>query len=143
MKKFSQLAILLLVPCLSCAGTAPSPVDLVLRAEVDPSASSSTAFELGGRTMHFGEPIAIQASSVHPTSDSLGRPAIGIEFAEAESARISEWTQAHIGGQIGIFLGDQLMSAPTLNSELQDSVIIQSDFTPSEVQEFIHSLQGK
>lgn len=93
--------------------------------------------------MHFGEPIAIQASSVHPTSDSLGRPAIGIEFAEAESARISEWTQAHIGGQIGIFLGDQLMSAPTLNSELQDSVIIQSDFTPSEVQEFIHSLQGK
>lgn len=144
MKKASLLATPLLAACFSCAqlDPAPSPANLVLRASVDPSTVPSTAFELGSQTLHFGEPVEFKASNVYPTSDSAGFPAVAVEFSEAESTRVSEWSQAHLDKQIGLFVDGELLTAPRLSTPIQDSLIIQGDFSSVELVELVRSLRG-
>jgi SecD/SecF fusion protein len=59
-----------------------------------------------------------------PTSDQMGAPAVGFEFDPQGAQYFSELTRANKGKRLGTILDNKLITAPTINSEIGRSGII-------------------
>jgi len=67
------------------------------------------------------------------SQDSYGYPAIGFELPEARSADFERFTTERVEQRLAIVLDGQIRSAPTLNSKLKSSGIIEGRFKEDEV----------
>ena len=59
-------------------------------------------------------------SNAFVSSDQLGNPAVGFEFRDEGPELFEQLTTRLIGNQIAIFLDDELLSAPVVNSVIRD-----------------------
>ncbi|MBT5775117.1 MAG: protein translocase subunit SecD [Dehalococcoidia bacterium] len=59
-------------------------------------------------------------SNAFVSSDQLGNPAVGFEFQDEGPQLFEQLTTRLIGNQIAIFLDDELLSAPVVNSVIRD-----------------------
>lgn len=57
--------------------------------------------------------------------DSIGRPLVAFEFNSEGGRLFQQITRRNIGKPLGIFLDDQLISAPTVQAEISDSGVIE------------------
>jgi preprotein translocase subunit SecD len=78
---------------------------------------------------------------VHPDEDERSRPAIGFSFRGAGRKQFEEVTEANRGRGLAIILDDELFTAPTIQSRISGTGIIQGDFTAAEVADLISVLQ--
>ncbi len=59
-------------------------------------------------------------SNAFVSADQLGNPAVGFEFQDEGPQLFEQLTTRLIGNQIAIFLDDELLSAPVVNSVIRD-----------------------
>jgi protein-export membrane protein SecD len=72
---------------------------------------------------------------------SAAGPSISLEFTKEGATRFAEITKAEIGRPVGIFLDNQLISAPTVRQEIKDGrAEISGQFTVAEAQALTRNL---
>src|SRR5947209_13183744 len=91
-------------------------------------------------------------SRTYATSDERLQPAVGFQFNRQGARRFGQLTREHLPEegdafkyQLAILLDNLVMSAPSINSEIRDSGIIEGGgqgFKPKEVQHLINILQA-
>ena len=91
-------------------------------------------------------------SRTYPTTDERLQPAVGFQFNRQGARRFGQLTREHLPEegdafkyQLAILLDNLVMSAPSINSEIRDSGIIEGGgqgFKPKEVQHLINILQA-
>lgn len=91
-------------------------------------------------------------SRVFATTDERLQPAVGFQFNRQGARRFGQLTREHLPEegdafkyQLAILLDNLVMSAPSINSEIRDSGIIEGGgqgFKPKEVQHLINILQA-
>ncbi|MEM7625205.1 MAG: protein translocase subunit SecD [Planctomycetota bacterium] len=74
------------------------------------------------------------------TSDELGRPAVGFALDGPGAGLLSELTGPNVGRQMAIVLDGELMSAPTLQSQLSSGGTITGEFSNAEFQYLLNTL---
>ena len=74
------------------------------------------------------------------TSDELGRPAVGFSLDGRGAELLSELTGPNVGRQMAIVLDGELMSAPTLQSQLSSGGTITGEFSNAEFQYLLNTL---
>ncbi|MBI9017146.1 MAG: protein translocase subunit SecD [Phycisphaerae bacterium] len=78
----------------------------------------------------------------YPTSDSLGKPAIGFEFNEIGAGKFAKLTNANKDLPLCILLDGEAISAPNINSTISKSGIIQGSFSMREVNDMCDKLNA-
>jgi protein-export membrane protein SecD len=68
------------------------------------------------------------------TLDQFNQWQINFELTSAGSGQFYEYTRAHIGQQLAIVLDGTVLSAPVINAAIQDSGVIEGQFTEDEAQ---------
>ena len=91
-------------------------------------------------------------SRTYPTTDERLQPAVGFQFNRQGARRFGQLTREHLPEegdafkyQLAILLDNLVMSAPSINSEIRDSGIIEGGgqgFKPKEVEHLIKILQA-
>ncbi len=91
-------------------------------------------------------------SRTYATSDERLQPAVGFQFNHQGARKFGQLTREHLPEegdafkyQLAILLDNLVMSAPSINSEIRDSGIIEGGgqgFKPKEVQHLINILQA-
>jgi SecD/SecF fusion protein len=91
-------------------------------------------------------------SRTYQTADERLQPAVGFQFNRQGARRFGQLTREHLPEegeafkyQLAILLDQLVMSAPSINSEIRDSGIIEGGgqgFKPKEVQHLINILQA-
>src|SRR4051794_11281112 len=91
-------------------------------------------------------------SRTYQTADERLQPAVGFQFNRQGARRFGQLTREHLPEegdafkyQLAILLDNLVMSAPSINSEIRDSGIIEGGgqgFKPKEVQHLINILQA-
>ncbi len=77
------------------------------------------------------------------TGQNLGAPSVQLEFDEEGAKLFSEITKRNIGKQVGIFLDDQILSAPTVQQEIiGGTAIITGQFTLDEAKNLALSINS-
>lgn len=74
------------------------------------------------------------------TSDELGRPAVGFALDGPGAQLLGELTGPNVGRQMAIVLDGELMSAPTLQSQLSTGGTITGEFSNAEFQYLLNTL---
>lgn len=74
------------------------------------------------------------------SQDELGRQAVGFRMDESGAAKLGNLTGTHVGQAMAIVLDDEVISAPTINSRISNSGIIQGNFSPEELQYLIKTM---
>ena len=126
----SFLGVVLVLASSACghATTARTdPPGSILEFAVPPSAgerAKATRYEHDGLALELGPRRSFRISAATLESDPTGYPALGFEIASDQREEFRLWTAAHVGGPLGIFLDGRLVSAPTLQSELPGSGIV-------------------
>ncbi len=69
----------------------------------------------------------------YPSADRLGRPAVSFELDNAGGSLMGKLTAAHLRKPMAIVLDGQVYSAPTLQSQITTSGIIQGNFSQEEI----------
>ena len=82
----------------------------------------------------------LKRAQVQFGSQSIG-PTISIEFDKQGGDLFAELTKEHIGKRIGIYLDNQLLSAPVVREEIKDGrAEISGDFTVEEARTLVRNL---
>jgi len=80
--------------------------------------------------------------SASPSQGQLGQPVVQFMLA-AEGAKIfADATGSNIGRALAIVLDGKVVSAPTINSRISDSGIIEGNFTSEEVLDLVTTLRS-
>ncbi|MGE3822377.1 MAG: protein translocase subunit SecD, partial [Isosphaeraceae bacterium] len=126
----------------------PRPTDLIVREEkVSPGKSELWILCVKDRQDVTGKYL----SRVYATSDEHLQPAVGFTFNRQGARRFGTLTREHLPDaddfryQLAIILDHVVTSAPSINSEIRDSGIIEgggSGFKAKEVDHLITILQG-
>ncbi|MEZ6317656.1 MAG: protein translocase subunit SecD [Phycisphaerales bacterium] len=75
-----------------------------------------------------------------PTSDQLGRPAIGFEMDARGARQMGELTGPHVGDPMAVLLDDEVYTAPNINERLTRNIQISGDFSQEEISYVIRTL---
>ncbi|GJM19854.1 MAG: hypothetical protein DHS20C14_20670 [Phycisphaeraceae bacterium] len=79
-------------------------------------------------------------AAAFPSSDQVGRPAIGFEM-DARGARfLGNLTGPHVGDHMAVLLDDEVYTAPNLIARISRNGQITGDFTDSEISYVIRTL---
>ena len=85
----------------------------------------------------------------YPTTDEMGKPAVGFMFDARGASRFGKLTDAHKkpeGGRVGnvmaVLLDDEVYSAPNIQSKITDSGIISGSFTRQEVMDMVDTFKA-
>lgn len=78
-----------------------------------------------------------------PTKANLDYPALGFELRAERVEDFTHFTARIVKRRLGIVLNSELRSAPTLNSRLLGSAIIEGKFTDSEVQDLLARMRAQ
>lgn len=79
-------------------------------------------------------------TAAFPTSDQLGRPAIGFRMDPKGASLLGDLTERNQGRKMAIVLDDQVYSAPRINSRISNEGIIEGVFTPSEINYLVKTM---
>lgn len=79
---------------------------------------------------------------VFPTTGSLDYPALGFELRKERTDAFAEFTGKHVKRSLAIVLDSAVRSAPTLNSRLLGSAMIEGKFTDAEVKDLVERLRA-
>lgn len=80
--------------------------------------------------------------SSHPTSDEVGRRAIGFNLDIKGGDLFHNITSKNQNRPLAIILDDKAISAPNINSPIRDRGIIQGIFTPTQVSDMVDKLNA-
>ncbi|MCL5280435.1 MAG: protein translocase subunit SecD [Planctomycetes bacterium] len=80
--------------------------------------------------------------SSHPTSDDIGRRAIGFNLDLRGGDLFYNVTSKNQNRPLAIILDDKAISAPNINSPIRDKGIIQGTFTPTQVTDMVDKLNA-
>ncbi len=80
--------------------------------------------------------------SSHPTSDDIGRRAIGFNLDLKGGDLFYNVTSKNQNRPLAIVLDDKAISAPNINSPIRDRGIIQGTFTPTQVTDMVDKLNA-
>ncbi|MCX5643207.1 MAG: protein translocase subunit SecD [Phycisphaerae bacterium] len=80
--------------------------------------------------------------SSHPTSDEVGRRAIGFNLDLRGGDFFYTVTSKNQNRPLAIVLDDKAISAPNINSPIHDRGIIQGTFTPTQVNDMVDKLNA-
>jgi SecD/SecF fusion protein len=80
--------------------------------------------------------------SSHPTSDDVGRRAIGFNLDLRGGDLFYNVTSKNQNRPLAIVLDDKAISAPNINSPIRDKGIIQGTFTPTQVNDMVDKLNA-
>ena len=88
-------------------------------------------------------------ADAYPTSDEMGKPAVGFKF-DAKGATISgrlttlhkKTEGARVGDVMAVLLDDEVYSAPNIQATITDSGIISGSFTTQEVQDLVGTFKA-
>lgn len=72
--------------------------------------------------------------------DQLGRPAVAFRMNPVGAQLLGTLTEANTGRNMAIVLDDEVISAPSINSRISDSGIIQGKFSAAELQYLIKTM---
>jgi len=78
----------------------------------------------------------------HPTSDDVGRRAIGFNLDIKGGDLFYNVTSKNQNRPLAIVLDDKAISAPNINSAIHDRGIIQGSFTPTQVSDMVDKLNA-
>jgi SecD/SecF fusion protein len=127
----------------------PRPMDPIIREEkVSPGRSEIWILcELDRQNV-----TGAYLSRTHATTDERLQPAVGFQFNHQGARKFGQLTREHLPEegdafkyQLAILLDNLVMSAPSINSEIRDSGIIEGGgqgFKPKEVEHLIKILQA-
>jgi preprotein translocase subunit SecD len=73
--------------------------------------------------------------NARPTLDENNRPAVSFSLNNEGARKFGAFTQASVGRQLGIVLDNRVMSAPTIQSRIDDEGRITGNFTTQEAQD--------
>jgi len=76
----------------------------------------------------------------YPTTDDLGRPAVGFRLDTAGGGFMGQLTSPHVTQPMAIVLDGEVYTAPTLNSAISSNGIIQGSFSQNELNYLIRVL---
>jgi SecD/SecF fusion protein len=79
---------------------------------------------------------------VFDTRDDLGYPAVGFEIRPERTEDFADFTGDNVNRRMAIVLNDEVRSAPTLNSRLVGSGIIEGRFKETEVKSLVNVLRS-
>ncbi|MEQ1893397.1 MAG: protein translocase subunit SecD, partial [Planctomycetota bacterium] len=79
---------------------------------------------------------------VFPTTGNLQYPAVGFEMRADRVGDFGDFTGAFVKRNMAILLNDEIRSAPTLNSKLVGSAIIEGKFKDEEVKNLVTVLRS-
>lgn len=80
--------------------------------------------------------------SSYPTSDQMGRRAIGFSLDEAGGNLFRNLTRTNINRPLAILLDNVALSAPNINSVIGSSGIIEGTFTQIEIEDMVNKLNA-
>jgi SecD/SecF fusion protein len=80
--------------------------------------------------------------SSYPTSDQMGRRAIGFTLDDAGGNQFRHITQNNIGRPLAILLDNVAISAPNIQSVIGSSGIIEGTFTQTEIEDMVNKLNA-
>jgi SecD/SecF fusion protein len=80
--------------------------------------------------------------SSHPTSDDIGRRAIGFNLDLRGGDLFYNVTSKNQNRPLAIVLDDKAISAPNINSPIRERGIIQGNFTPTQVTDMVDKLNA-
>jgi len=79
-------------------------------------------------------------SDAYPSTDQLGRPAIGFEMDAKGANLLADLTEANTQRAMAILLDDRVYTAPNINSRISSRGIIEGTYTRREINELINTL---
>lgn len=88
---------------------------------------------------HFDLRTAALAEHFGPSSGDTCP--ISVSTTPAGSQALHQWTSAHVGQQLGIFLDGRLIAAPFIESPLSDMIVVDGDFTKPEAEAVLGRLR--
>lgn len=83
---------------------------------------------------------SVAASS--PTTDQRGRPAIAFRMDTNGAQLLGRLTGAHVGDRMAVLLDDEVYTAPSLNSQISGSGIIEGNFQREEIDYVVRVLSA-
>jgi len=92
--------------------------------------------------VHETGPGAWKLRNSRPDTDQWNKPAVGFSLNQSGTGRFFDLTKAHKGRLLGIFLDDEAISAPNINTPIFQRGIIMGDFSPQEVQDMVDKLNA-
>ncbi len=81
-------------------------------------------------------------ADAYPTTDEMGRPAVGFSLTPEAAERFAKFTSEHKGQPMAIVLDNRVLSAPVIRARIYDKGIITGDFTVQEVKDMVIVLKG-
>ena len=122
-------------------GALPADVEVLPSEQRDPATGrllATTYHALQKRRVITGRDLR----SASPSQGQLGQPVVQFMLG-AEGAKIfAEATGANVGRALAIVLDGKVVSAPTINSRISDSGIIEGNFTQQEVLDLVTTLRS-
>ncbi len=132
------------------AGPAIKIVDpdyVILRPLSDSRVAGGMSASTGQRAYYF-DPAArildlrqLDPRTAQIQSGAQNTPIISIRTTDEGSTLLGSWTSANLGKQLGVFVGDRLISAPTIQSKITGMIVIDGDFTNAEAEEVLARLR--
>jgi preprotein translocase subunit SecD len=80
--------------------------------------------------------------SAHPSQGQLGQPVVAFMLSAEGARAFGEATGENIGRGLAIVLDGEIRSAPSINSRITDSGIIEGNFSQQEVQDLVTTLRS-
>jgi len=92
--------------------------------------------------LHTGDRTGWKLEEAYPTTDSVGRRAIGFLLDERGSKLFSNVTGKNIGRPLCILLDGIALSAPNIQSQISEQGVITGNFSPTQVEDMVNKLNA-
>ncbi len=135
------------VPSTAPAVAAPNPQYLVVRpmsAERFPGAREAVAYD---RPLYFSETEVIvdlsdmQFQTAEASEGSGGTHVIFVNTNAAGDEKLRTWTTANVGKTLGIFLDGRLISAPTIETPISGTIILEGGFSAEQARQVVERIR--
>jgi preprotein translocase subunit SecD len=91
--------------------------------------TSATVLDLSHFDLRTAECVTPEGTG--PSSSSTKR-VVFLGTTQAGGEILSRWTEENIGKQIGVFLDGKLISAPIIQSRIEDTIVLDAGFTAEQ-----------
>jgi len=120
-------------------GQLPPGQEVLPHREVRQDGSTSTEYFLVQKqAIISGEEL----QSAQRGSDQYGRPAVNFSLTSSAGDKFGRFTEASVGKRLAIVLDGKIQSAPSINSRITTSGIIEGSFTIEEANDLAVMLQS-
>lgn len=95
---------------------------------------------IDGRAFYFTETdvllnlLDFQLQDIETSAGSSGAYALFVSLNAAGEKKLTSWTSSNVGKTIGVFLDGRLISAPTIQSPLSDTIALDGEFSKEQAE---------